>query len=540
MVAWKWPSSIELQGHEPDREVARAHPGDENPSRVAPPPASSHPGIGVTRRGHAGRRSPRMAAGLRSGPARGGDDQGVRPRGSRSRPRRSATSSWSATAGRARPRWPRPCCTPGAISRRAASRTARPCATSSPRSRAAPCRSALAVAPVRLEGPQDQPDRHARLRRLRGRGARPRCASPTWPCSWSARSTGSRCRPSASGGSRPTLGLPRLIFVNKLDRERADFDRTVDEIRDRFGAGVAPLELPIGQEADVPRRGRPARPTRPTPTTAIGRRTRPARDPRRDGRRRARGARQPRRGHRGGRRRAAGALPRRRGPRRVERARAHAGARRRRRLGVPGGVRLGHDRRRRSTGSPTSSARSARRPSTARRSRSGPATTEVEIAPDPSGDPLAFVFKTIADQYVGQISLFKVLSGTHPPRRPPGRTRRTGADERLHGLFALRGREHHEPPSGGRAGDIVRGRQAHGHRHRRHAGPEGQAGAARADRAGRAGAGRRRVGPHPVRRRQAGQRAAPAVRGGPDAASSTATTRPTRRCCEAWARPTCR
>ncbi len=45
------------------------------------------------------------------------------------------------------------------------------------------------------------------------------------------------------------LGLPRMFFVNKLDRERASFDRTLDELRDRFGAGVAPLELPIGAEA---------------------------------------------------------------------------------------------------------------------------------------------------------------------------------------------------------------------------------------------------------------------------------------------------
>ncbi|MGH9189439.1 MAG: elongation factor G [Acidimicrobiales bacterium] len=44
------------------------------------------------------------------------------------------------------------------------------------------------------------------------------------------------------------LNLPRMFFVNKLDRERASFDRTLDQLRDRFGAGVAPLELPIGEE----------------------------------------------------------------------------------------------------------------------------------------------------------------------------------------------------------------------------------------------------------------------------------------------------
>jgi elongation factor G len=45
------------------------------------------------------------------------------------------------------------------------------------------------------------------------------------------------------------LGLPRVIVINKLDRERADFDRTLAEIRATFGAGVAPVELPIGAEA---------------------------------------------------------------------------------------------------------------------------------------------------------------------------------------------------------------------------------------------------------------------------------------------------
>jgi elongation factor G len=45
------------------------------------------------------------------------------------------------------------------------------------------------------------------------------------------------------------LGLPRAIFVNKLDRERASFERTLDALKQRFGAGVAPLQLPIGEEA---------------------------------------------------------------------------------------------------------------------------------------------------------------------------------------------------------------------------------------------------------------------------------------------------
>lgn len=46
------------------------------------------------------------------------------------------------------------------------------------------------------------------------------------------------------------LNLPRIVFVNKLDRERASFERTVDALKERFGAGIAPLELPVGEEAD--------------------------------------------------------------------------------------------------------------------------------------------------------------------------------------------------------------------------------------------------------------------------------------------------
>ena len=47
-----------------------------------------------------------------------------------------------------------------------------------------------------------------------------------------------------------SLVLPRICFVNKLDRERASFDTTLASLRQVFGAGIAPLELPIGAEAD--------------------------------------------------------------------------------------------------------------------------------------------------------------------------------------------------------------------------------------------------------------------------------------------------
>ncbi len=45
------------------------------------------------------------------------------------------------------------------------------------------------------------------------------------------------------------LGLPRMIFINKLDKEEASFDRTLESLQERFGAGIAPIELPIGEAA---------------------------------------------------------------------------------------------------------------------------------------------------------------------------------------------------------------------------------------------------------------------------------------------------
>lgn len=46
------------------------------------------------------------------------------------------------------------------------------------------------------------------------------------------------------------FGIPRAIFINKMDRERADFEGTLRQIIESFGKQVAPVELPIGKEAD--------------------------------------------------------------------------------------------------------------------------------------------------------------------------------------------------------------------------------------------------------------------------------------------------
>ncbi len=45
-------------------------------------------------------------------------------------------------------------------------------------------------------------------------------------------------------------GLPRLIFVNKMDRENADFYKTLEQLQSHFGHRCLPLQLPIGAQDD--------------------------------------------------------------------------------------------------------------------------------------------------------------------------------------------------------------------------------------------------------------------------------------------------
>jgi elongation factor G len=47
------------------------------------------------------------------------------------------------------------------------------------------------------------------------------------------------------------LGLSRLIFVNMLDRERADFFRTLEQIKESFGPHAVATEIPIGHEHEI-------------------------------------------------------------------------------------------------------------------------------------------------------------------------------------------------------------------------------------------------------------------------------------------------
>lgn len=45
-------------------------------------------------------------------------------------------------------------------------------------------------------------------------------------------------------------GVPRMVFVNKMDRSGADFEKVVAQLKDRLGANAVPLQMTIGAEDD--------------------------------------------------------------------------------------------------------------------------------------------------------------------------------------------------------------------------------------------------------------------------------------------------
>ncbi|PVM83577.1 elongation factor G [Caulobacter endophyticus] len=45
--------------------------------------------------------------------------------------------------------------------------------------------------------------------------------------------------------------VPRIVFVNKMDKIGADFDKSVESIRDRLGAKAVPIQFPIGSESNL-------------------------------------------------------------------------------------------------------------------------------------------------------------------------------------------------------------------------------------------------------------------------------------------------
>ena len=245
------------------------------------------------------------------------------------------------------------------------------------------------------------------------------------------------------------LGIPRMLFVNKEDKERADFHRVLDQLRSTFGAGIAPLELPIGEEAafhgvadvlsdqafDYEPDGSHHTGSMPADMAdeehllhdALVEEIVSGDDEQLE-------------------RYLSGDVP---SFDELERTLAHE-VRDCIEFPVLVGSALtgvGIDR--------LADFICEIGPSPAERAgvtiQAG--DTETTVAADASAKPLAFVFKTVADPYVGQLSLFKVLSGTiHADDHLINTS--SGSDERLHGLFQLRGKEQ-TPVTNVVAGDIA-------------------------------------------------------------------------------------
>jgi len=51
-------------------------------------------------------------------------------------------------------------------------------------------------------------------------------------------------------GMMDEFELPRIIIINKLDRENSDFERTVASLHEFFGRQAVPVQIPIGKESD--------------------------------------------------------------------------------------------------------------------------------------------------------------------------------------------------------------------------------------------------------------------------------------------------
>ena len=231
-------------------------------------------------------------------------------------------------------------------------------------------------------------------------------------------------------------GIPRMVFVTKEDRARADFHGVLDQLRATFGAGFVPLELPLGEEDSF--RGVADMLTgRGLAYDADGRRHAeaiPVELADEERRLRAELAEEIVSGDDEQLERyLAGDLP---SAADLERALAHEVL-----DGLEFPVLLG---------SATTGIGIDRLadflceigPSPADR----PVTVlagaqEIPVTADPAADPLAYVFRTVVDPFVGQISLFKVLSGTIANEDRLVNTT-TQVEERVHGMFHLRGKDH--------------------------------------------------------------------------------------------------
>lgn len=87
---------------------------------------------------------------------------------------------------------------------------------------------------------------------------------------------------------------------------------------------------------------------------------------------------------------------------------------------------------------------------------------KVEIKCDPNGEPTLFIFKSLSEQHVGELSIFKVYSGTFTPGMDLINTHKDKI-ERMGQIFILNGRNRKEVPklSAGDIGAVVKLKDSH-------------------------------------------------------------------------------
>ena len=236
-------------------------------------------------------------------------------------------------------------------------------------------------------------------------------------------------------------GIPRMVFVTKEDKPRADFYRVLEQLRATFGAGIVPIELPIGEEdafhgiADVlsdqglaydqdgTRHNQPL----PDDVAAEERRLHEevaeeivsGDDEQLE-------------------KYLSGEVP---SAADLERALMHEVRDCQEFPVLVGSALTGVGVDRLADYLCEIGPSPADRPVTVVIADPKGAGAEISVVADPKGDTLLHVFRTVADPFVGQVSVFKVLAGTL--RNEDRLTNSmTGTEERMHGLFHLRGKEH--------------------------------------------------------------------------------------------------
>ncbi|WP_407345731.1 elongation factor G [Pengzhenrongella phosphoraccumulans] len=231
-------------------------------------------------------------------------------------------------------------------------------------------------------------------------------------------------------------GIPRMVFVTKEDKARADFHRVLDDLRSSFGTGFAPLELPLGEEdafrgvADVlSERGLAYdadgdHHTEKIPTAVADEERRlhdelaeeivSGDDDQLE-------------------RYLAGDVP---SVAELERTLAREVLDSSVFPVLVGSAATGVGIDRLADFLCEIGPSPADRPTTVVMG-----SESIAVPADAAADPLAYVFRTVVDPFVGQVSLFKVLSGTIANEDRLVNTS-TKTEERLHGLFHLRGKDH--------------------------------------------------------------------------------------------------